>query len=161
MSDLPLSTLPTNQPDNPKMTESTKQNIDPSREQFDRFKELPRDTPIMMLNLIRLRDQAAYEDGRNATGLEAYTRYGACSDSIFRDLGGEIIWRGKPENVLIGPADEQWDIAFIARYPNAGAFMAMVTNPDYQAIVFHRQAAVADSRLIRMGETSNGEGFAS
>ena len=27
------------------------QNVDPTREQFDRFKSLPRDTPIMMLNL--------------------------------------------------------------------------------------------------------------
>jgi hypothetical protein len=61
--------------------------------------------------------------------------------------------------MLIGPGDEHWDIAFIASYPNAAAFLAMVTNPDYQAIVFHRQAAVQDSRLIGLGEASDGTSF--
>ena len=46
--------------------------VDPSREHFDAFKALPRDTPILMLNLVRLRGQAAYPDGRTATGAEAY-----------------------------------------------------------------------------------------
>ena len=134
--------------------------IDPTREQFDLFKELPRDTPIMMLNLIRLRDQAAYPDGRVATGAEAYASYGRESGPIFSGLGGEIIWRGKMEAMVIGPTDKQWDIAFIARYPHANAFLAMVTDPDYQLAVVHRQAAVDDSRLIRFGETAEGAGFA-
>ena len=134
-------------------------NIDPTREQFEAFKDLPRDTPIMMLNLSSLHDKAHYADGRKATGAEAYAAYGQQSGSIFADVGGSILWRGKPECVLIGPATEHWDVAFIAHYPNAKAFLAMVTNPDYQAIVFHRQAAVKDSRLIRMGETEAGVSF--
>jgi uncharacterized protein (DUF1330 family) len=134
--------------------------VDPNREQFEEFKSLPRDKPIMMLNLIRLNDRADYPDGTNATGAEAYASYGRESGPIFSRLGGEIIWRGVPENMLIGPDDEQWDIAFIARYPDAGQFLAMVTDPDYQQAVKHRQAAVADSRLIRMGETRQGQSFA-
>jgi uncharacterized protein (DUF1330 family) len=55
-----------------------------------------------------------------------------------------------PKAVLIGPEDEQWDLAFIAEYPSAAAFGDMVKNPGYQAIVFHRQAAVKTSRLIRL-----------
>jgi uncharacterized protein (DUF1330 family) len=135
-------------------------NVDPTREQFEQFKNLPRDQPVMMLNLVRLLEQANYADGRSASGAEAYTSYGETSGKVFRRVGGEIIWRGKPQSVLIGPVDEQWDVAFIARYPTAAAFLEMVTDPDYQAIVFHRQAAVADSRLIRMGEDADGEGFA-
>jgi len=134
-------------------------NVDPTREQFDAFKALPRDTPILMLNLIRLRDQAAYPDGRTATGAEAYAAYGRESGPIFSRVGGTILWRGKPEYVLIGPGDERWDIAFIARYPNAGAFMEMVTDADYRVAVVHRQAAVDDSRLIRLAEAEPGEGF--
>ena len=38
--------------------------IDPERDQFDAFKALPRNQPLMMLNLVRLRDKAAYDDGR-------------------------------------------------------------------------------------------------
>lgn len=134
--------------------------LDPEREQFEAFKQLPRDEPLMMLNLLRFRDMAAYEDGRNVTGHEAYETYGQESGPIFARVGGEIIWRGKPENTLIGPPDEYWDLAFIARYPTAGAFLEMVTDPDYRIAVKHRQAAVLDSRLIRTSESGLGSGFA-
>jgi uncharacterized protein (DUF1330 family) len=134
--------------------------INPTREQFDAFKALPRDTPIMMLNLIRLKETAVYPDGETCSGAEAYRRYGEHSGPIFRELGGKIIWRGTQECMLTGPTDKHWDIAFVAQYPNAGAFLAMVTNPAYQAIVVHRSVAVEDSRLIRFAPGKGGEGFA-
>ncbi len=131
--------------------------IDPTREQFDAFKALPRDTPINMLNLIRFNETAVYPDGERVTGDEAYARYGKHSGPIFRKLGGEILWRGRGECMVIGPAEEAWDVAFVARYPSAAAFM--VTDPDYQAIVIHRQVAVADSRLVRLATGDAGGGF--
>ena len=134
--------------------------VDPTRSQFDEFKALPRDKPIMMLNLIRLREQAVYPDGRVASGAEAYSSYGLASGPILKRLGVEIIWRGVMEGMVIGPTDKQWDIAFIARYAQANAFLAMVTDADYKIAVVHRQAAVDDSRLIRFGEAGLGEGFA-
>ena len=134
--------------------------IDPTRRQFDAFKALPRDRPVMMLNLVRLRDRAAYPDGREATGAEAYAAYGRDSAPVFARVGGEIVWRGGHENTLIGPEDERWDHVFVARYPTAGAFLEMVTDPVYREAVKHRQAAVLDSRLIRTGETAGGAGFA-
>lgn len=133
--------------------------IDPERDQFDAFKELPRDKPIMMLNFLRFREKAAYEDGREATGAEAYAAYGSESGPIFRRVGGEIIWRGKPELMVIGPKDKCWDMIFVARYPTASAFLEMVTDPDYRIAVKHRQAAVLDSRLIRMAESEEGASF--
>jgi len=133
--------------------------VDPTREQFDAFKALPRDTPINMLNLIRFNDTAVYPDGERVTGAQAYARYGEHSGPIFRKLGGDILWRGKAECLLIGPAEEHWDVAFVARYPTAAAFMAMVTDPDYQAIVIHRQVAVADSRLPGLASEDVGSGF--
>ena len=134
-------------------------NIDPTRDQFEAFKSLPRDKPVNMLNLVRLRFKAQYEDGRDVTGAEAYKAYGSESAPIFHRVGGSIIWRGAPKVMLIGPAAESWHIAFIARYPTAGAFLSMVTDPDYQAIVYHRQAAVEDSRLIAHGELGDGASF--
>ena len=133
--------------------------IDPERDQFDAFKKLPRDKPIMMLNLLRFREKAAYEDGREATGAEAYAAYGSESGPIFRRVGGEIVWRGKPEQMVIGPMDEYWDMTFVARYPTAGAFLEMVTDPNYRKAVKHRQAAVEDSRLICTTETNKSDGF--
>ncbi len=60
------------------------------------------------------------------------------------------MWVGTPELTVIGPPDEQWDLAFIAEYPSVDAFVAMLRDPDYRNAVRHRQAAVADSRLIRI-----------
>jgi uncharacterized protein (DUF1330 family) len=133
--------------------------IDPERDQFDTFKSLPRDKPVMMVNLLRFREMAVYEDDRKATGAEAYSAYGRESGPVFRRVGGEIIWRGKPEMMLIGPKDKHWDLIFIARYPTAGAFLEMITDPDYRTAVKHRQAAVLDSRLIRTAEVDGGGGF--
>jgi uncharacterized protein (DUF1330 family) len=134
--------------------------IDPERDQFEAFKELPRDKPIMMLNLLRFRDKAAYEDNREATGAEAYAAYGREIGPIFRRVGGEIIWRGKPVLMVIGPADKRWDMIFVARYPTAAAFLEMVTDPDYRIAFKHRQAAVLDSRLVRTAEIDAVEFFA-
>jgi len=133
---------------------------DPERDQFDAFKALPRNKPIMMLNLVRFRDNAAYEDDREVTGAEAYAAYGRESSPVFSRVGGSIVWRGAPELMLIGPPEKRWDLAFVARYPTAGAFLEMVTDPAYQVAVRHRQAAVLDSRLIRMAEAENSRGFA-
>ena len=134
--------------------------VDPERDQFEAFKELPRDKPITMLNMLRFRDKAQYEDGRDATGAAAYAAYGRESGPIFGRVGGKILWRGNPEVMLIGPGDKRWDLVFCAWYPTASAFLEMVTDPDYRLAVKHRQAAVLDSRLIRMSEISGGQGFA-
>ncbi|MEM1104563.1 MAG: DUF1330 domain-containing protein [Pseudomonadota bacterium] len=134
--------------------------VDPTRAQFDAFKSLPRDTPIHMLNLVRLRQKALYTDGTEASGAEAYAAYGRETAPVLMRVGAHIAWRGRPEALLIGPDEERWDIAFIAYYPNAGAFLEMVTDPDYQKSVRHRQAAVVDSRLIRMAPLDAGADFA-
>ena len=138
--------------------------IDPLRAQFDAFKALPRDTPIHMLNLIRLKPLADYpadhpDHGKGLTGLDAYRAYGRTSAEVFARVGGRQIWAGKPQGVVTGPADEHWDLAFIAEYPSAGAFLAMVTDPAYRDHVKHRTAGVADSRLIRLEPVTPGEGF--
>ena len=133
--------------------------IDPTRESFALFRALPADRPIHMLNLVRLRARAAYPDGRAATGAEAYAAYGRDSGPVFQRLGGEIVWRGAFELTLIGPAAERWDHCFIARYPSVAAFVEMIRDPVYREAVKHRQAAVEDSRLIRLKGMAPGDLF--
>jgi uncharacterized protein (DUF1330 family) len=138
--------------------------IDPNREAWEMFKSLPRDEPIHMLNLIRLKARAAYpadhpDHGKDITGLEAYRAYGRTTAPIFARLGGRQVWVGKPMVTLTGPTDAAWDLAFIAQYPSAEAFITMVRDPEYREFVKHRSAGVADSRLIRMAPLEPGEGF--
>ncbi|MCB1545917.1 MAG: DUF1330 domain-containing protein, partial [Rhodoblastus sp.] len=54
---------------------------------------------------------------------------------------------------------EQWDIAFIAEYPSVQAFVAMLRDPVYREAVKHRQAAVEDSRLLRLAPAAAGKEF--
>ncbi|AOL95000.1 DUF1330 domain-containing protein [Porphyrobacter sp. LM 6] len=138
--------------------------IDPSPANFQAFKDLPRDRPINMLNLLLYRDVAEYPEGhehagKGWSGRRAYEEYGATSGPIFRRLGGQIIWRGQFETVVTGPEGERWHDAFIAQYPNAGAFFAMIKDPDYQLAVVNRTAALVDSRLVRFAPGEAGEGF--
>ncbi len=134
--------------------------INPRRDQFDAFKALPRDVPVLMLNLLRFKATVTYPDGETISGRAAYQRYGEASGPIFNRVGGSIVWRGTQEAMVIGPDDKDWDLAFIARYETANDFLAMISDPDYQAITHHRTLALEDSRLIRFGELPVGQGFA-
>ena len=117
-----------------------------------------------MLNLIRLRDSALYPEGHERHGQvvsaeEAYRAYGEDSGPILKLVGGSIVYSANFEFVLIGPESEHWDIVFIAQYPSTDAFVSMVKNPDYQQAVVHRQAAVRNSRLIRLSPKKAGNLF--
>ncbi|MFK5979130.1 MAG: DUF1330 domain-containing protein [Rhizobiaceae bacterium] len=133
--------------------------IDPDKERFGLFKDLPREGKIHMLNLVKFNDMADYGDGIIVTGAEAYAAYGRESGPIFRKFGGKIIWSGKPQLMLIGPQDESWDTCFIAEYPDAEAFISMIRDPDYQKAVRHRQAAVKTSRLVRVEPSESSGDF--
>jgi uncharacterized protein (DUF1330 family) len=144
---------------------TTEAHIDPTRAAFEFFKTLPRDEPIWMLNQIRVRPLAVYpkhhaDAGLGRTGVQAYVEYGRTSQPIFDKVGGSIVWRGHMQAMLTGPADEAWDTIFIAHYPTASAFFAMITDADYKLAVVHRQAAVETSRLIRCQQLDGGQGFA-
>ena len=128
--------------------------IDPDRANFDRFKALPRDTPIHMLNLVRFRPLAVYPAGhpladKGLTGAQAYREYMRTIQPVLERAGGRIAWAGGFECVVTGPAEWPWDETFVMSYPDALSFLGLVKDPDYAPVVVHRQAAVADSRLVR------------
>ena len=57
--------------------------VDPDKERFARFKGLDHDNPIHMLNLVRLKAEAIYEDETKTTGREAYAASMAAKVSRF------------------------------------------------------------------------------
>mgnify|MGYP002138379858 CR=1 FL=1 len=61
--------------------------IDPTRERFGEFRRLPDEGPVHMLNLVRLREWAAYPDGRRVSGRDAYRAYARESGPLFQRLG--------------------------------------------------------------------------
>jgi len=117
----------------------------------DALSGVPDGQPLVMINLLRYREAAAYPAGFDAapcSGSEAYRRYGQAAIRFITAVGGQVIWQGSAKAVLIGPAGEQWHKALLVRYPSKQAFLRMVADPDYQAITVHRSAALEDSRLI-------------
>lgn len=102
---------------------------------------------VYLLNLLRYRDVA--ESGFGVDGLsgrEAYQVYGRKFASLNPRFGGEPIWMGEACASIIG--EEEWDIVILVHYPSRQQFIAMLNDPDYQAIAPIRAAALGDSRLI-------------
>ncbi len=119
-------------------------------------KGYPADTPVVMLNLLRYRDQAVYEagatDGTPCTGREAYARYSERVAPLLKAAGGQVLWSGSSQWALIAPPDEQWDTVLLVRYPSKDAFLGMANSAAYLAITHHRSAALEDSRLVPMAQ---------
>ena len=125
--------------------------IDPTRDSIKRFAEqFPADQPVVMLNLLRFRELAAYADASIAacSGRQAYATYSKLIEPILAQAGGEVLWVGRSFGPLIAPPGEEWDEVLLVKYPNKHAFLGMIQSEAYRGIVHHRTAALADSRLV-------------
>jgi len=126
--------------------------VEPSPERLKAFLEQGQDdSSIVMINLLRFRERAAYPPGSDAepcSGREAYQRYGAGVIGQIAAAGGRVLWLGSVQASVIAPEGEAWDDAVLVEYPSRKAFVEMVSQPEYQAVARHRTAALEDSRLI-------------
>jgi len=117
----------------------------PDDEQRTSFFSVAQDGPMVMLNLLRFRDKAAYPDGSDAhlSGAEAYGRYAQGVMSLLKAHGARITFAGTLDGILLGRVEEPWDMVALAWYPSTAAMEAMVNSPDYAAIAVHRDAGLA------------------
>ncbi|MDE2150297.1 MAG: DUF1330 domain-containing protein [Gammaproteobacteria bacterium] len=110
---------------------------------------LPQNKPLVMVNLLRFRDRAQYQDAAfDCSGREAYARYATVAASKMAEVGGKPFFIGACAACVIAPPDEIWHEVLLVRYPSAKAFIAMLAMPDYRAATVHRTAALEDARLI-------------
>ena len=119
--------------------------ITPSEEQINGFLEDPNVGPISMVNLLKYKDKADYTDGRdvNLSGKEAYMLYATEVINLISKYGGEFIFAGKVNRLMLGEVDEMWDEIAIAKYPSRKAMFEMTMDPEYQKIHIHRDAGLA------------------
>jgi len=111
--------------------------------------DTPKDQPVVMLNLLRFRDRASYDDNSGErSGREAYELYIQEAAACVSAVGAEVIWSGHSVGSLIAPPEESWDQVLLVRYPSIDAFMAMIESSEYKGVVKHRTAALSDSRLV-------------
>ena len=124
-------------------------NIQPTKQQVERLAASSDPDPVIMLNLLRFKKRADGIDADDGiSGAEAYERYAAGVQSFLAGVGGRILLAAAPQESVIGPDPGEWDLVVTVEYPSRGAFLKMATDPDYLKVHAHREAAVADSRLI-------------
>ena len=118
--------------------------VTPNEEQINGFLEDPEIGPISMVNLLKYKEKAIYDDGRdtNLSGEEAYGLYAAEVINLVEKYGGEFLFAGKVNRLMLGEVDEMWDSIAIAKYPNRKAMFEMTMDPEYQKIHVHRDAGL-------------------
>ena len=116
-----------------------------SPERIDEMMQPGPDGPIYMVNLLKFKDTAEYEDGRETdlTGYEAYQLYGRAVMKIIQDYGGEIQFAADVTLLALGQVGDLWDEIAIAKYPNRGALLAMSSSDEWRAASVHRTAGLA------------------
>lgn len=132
--------------------------IEPTPEALAALAALDSEGPIVMINLLRFREQAEYPAGSGdapCSGRDAYARYGAGVFPLLGKAGARVVWSGSVELAAIAPEGEAWDQAILVEYPSARHFLEMVTSADYQACSYHRSASLADSRLLATSAASD------
>jgi uncharacterized protein (DUF1330 family) len=113
---------------------------------------------VVMLNLLRFREQADYSANPELapkeaiSGAAAYQRYIEHTLPFLKKSGGEVLFLGRGGPVLIGPADERWDAMLLVRQRSVQDFLAFAQDPAYLAGMGHRTAALEDSRLLPLVE---------
>ena len=99
--------------------------VNPNEEQMAGFLEGDVDSPIEMVNLLKFKEKAEYEDGRETdlSGEEAYAIYGLEVMEHLKKVGAESVFFGKVERLMLGEVEELWDMVAIARYPSRKAML--------------------------------------
>ena len=128
----------------------------PSHEQFASFFDVEEDGPFVMVNLLKYKDRAEYEDDPSIdiSGREAYETYGVEVTKLVEAGGGRIVFSGDVTGMILGEVEEQWDAVALAEYPSHAAFMAMMLSPEWNAIERHRTAGLAGQLNIRTAARS-------
>ena len=100
--------------------------------------------PVCMINLMKFREKAKYEDGRETdlTGIEAYDLYGKPTGELVAELGGEIVFTAVLKGMVVGEVEELWDVIAIAKYPTLQSFIDMTSSPKYREAYHHRIAGL-------------------
>ena len=136
---------------------SVDRSIDPTADQVRTLRDAPDGGPITMVNLLKFRAQARYEDGNDApcTGRDAYARYKhAFTETVGAVSQAQVLYQGPVQQVFIGRVGQpetDWDEVLIVRYPSRRHFLAMMADPAYREALRHRYAGLERTVLLQCG----------
>lgn len=112
--------------------------------QIDALREKGPDGPVFMVNLLKFKDRAEYEDGRatTLTGRDAYQIYGRAVSEILPKFGGRAVFAADVTFLSLGRVEELWDEVAIAAYPDRGSMVRMSFSPEWREASVHRTAGL-------------------
>lgn len=127
--------------------------LQPTGDQVRAFRDRQTGEPIAMLNLLKFRRKAAYEDGRPSelSGAEAYQLYANAFHEIMEPRGVRVLYSGEVKGLLIGEGDDLWDAVAIIQYPSTAVMLEMLKDEGYQRAQQHRAAGLEGQLLIECG----------
>ena len=96
----------------------------------------PDDGPVVMLNLNRYRERAAYE------------RYGEVALGVLGQVGGRILWHAEANETVIGDDSDSYDEVIAVWYPSRAAFIELATSEGVLAARADRAAGLERAALI-------------
>ena len=103
------------------------------------------EVPIYMVNLLKFKDRAEYEDGRETdlSGYDAYQIYGREVFKLLPEYGGKFVFAGDVTFLSLGQVEELWDEIAIVMYSSRADLVAMSSSQAWQEISVHRSAGLA------------------
>lgn len=117
----------------------------PNKEQIEGFLEPGPEGPICMVNLLKFKPRAEYEDGRETqlSGEEAYRLYEEGVKKILQQVGGCIGFEGHVERLMLGEVEELWDLVALAVWPSRQVMLEAMQSDAMGEISVHRTAGLA------------------
>ena len=127
----------------------------PTQAQMAEFLMPGPDGSIFMVNLLKFKDEATYEDNRQTTltGKEAYAIYSASVINTLAQVGGKVVFSGDVSRLMLGEVEELWDSVAIAQYPSRASMLEMMQLKEYREIAVHRSAGLAGQLNIETTDT--------
>ena len=131
----------------------------PNEDQIMGFLEPGAEGPICMVNLLKFKVTAEYEDGRDTdlTGREAYEIYADGVKKLLQRVGGYIGFESDVERLTLGEVEELWDLVALAVWPSRQVMLEVMQSEEMQEISVHRSAGLAGQLNIEtVGGTLGG-----
>jgi uncharacterized protein (DUF1330 family) len=125
--------------------------IYPTPEQIQTLLAGPADQPVVMVNLLRFKPKADALDA-GVSGEEAYRRYADKMREVVESSGGRFVWVGRVDSVVIGDANEHFDMVGLVEYPSRQKFLEIASSDRVREIGAHRAAGLKSQWLIATTE---------
>ena len=102
------------------------------------------DGPIFMVNLLKFKEKAEYDDGRETdlSGRDAYMIYGRTVADILPKFGGRAVFAADVTFLALGQVEELWDEVAIAMYPSRADMVRMSLSEEWREAAIHRSAGL-------------------